>query len=75
MSIDSMKAKITEVLASNPELAFELYTQASEIVDDFEDYGPVLQGDDSGDYGESTTVRRLQRARDELRVLIRKIER
>ena len=59
------------MLAENPELAFELYCQASEIVDDFEDYGPMLQADEDGQYTEETTVRRLEKVRNELRALIR----
>jgi hypothetical protein len=67
MSYATMANKIARVLGSNPELAFELYCMASEVVDDFEDYGPVLQADEHGEYSEATTLRRLQTARNEIK--------
>lgn len=71
MSTNPLATKVSRVLASNPDLAFDLYCQASEIVDDFEDYGPMLQADEDGNYTEETTLRRLERVRNELRTLIR----
>jgi hypothetical protein len=44
-----MEQRIAKV-AENPELAFEFYCMASEVVDDFEEYGPVLQADQEGAY-------------------------
>ena len=61
-----MAHRIAKVLGENPELAFEFYCMASEVVDDFEDYGPVLQADEDGAYSEETTIRRLQLARNSL---------
>jgi len=58
-----MERRIAKVLGENPELAFEFYCMASEVVDDFEDYGPVLQADEDGAYSEETTIKRLQAAR------------
>jgi hypothetical protein len=43
-----MVSRLASVLAENPELAFELYCQASEVVDDFNEFGPVLQADADG---------------------------
>ena len=43
-----MVHRIATVLGENPELAFEFYCMASELVDDFEDYGPDLQTDEGG---------------------------
>lgn len=71
MDLPPLVIRTARVLAENPELAFELYCQASEIVDDFEDYGPMLQADEDGEYTEETTLRRLEKVRNELRALIR----
>lgn len=70
MSSNPLATKLARILASNPDLAFDLYCQASEIVDDFEDYGPMLQADEDGNYTEETTLRRLEKVRNELRTLI-----
>jgi hypothetical protein len=61
-----MSDRIPETLASNPDLARDLYLLASELVDDFLDYGPILQANDDGDYDESTTIRRLESVRNAL---------
>jgi hypothetical protein len=67
---DRMARKIAKALAKNPDLAFQFYCMASEIVDDFEDYGPTLQADEKGEYTEVTVIKRLQRVRKELMGLI-----
>jgi hypothetical protein len=59
-----MSQSIVDVLANDLELAFEFYCAASEIVDDFEDYGPQLCGTEAGEYDESTPIGRLQRSRN-----------
>lgn len=61
-----MPTRIASALAANPELAEQLYMLASEIVDDFEDFGPVLQANDAGEYDDSTTIARLKTVRDQL---------
>ena len=61
-----MSDRISETLSAHPELARSLYLLASEIVDDFLDYGPVLQANDEGEYDESTVIRRLEGVRNEL---------
>lgn len=67
-----MELRVAKVLGENPELAFEFYCMASEVVDDFEDYGPVLQADEHGAYSDETTIKRLQAARNSLIELINK---
>jgi uncharacterized damage-inducible protein DinB len=57
--------RYARVLATHPSLAVELVSMASEIVDDFDDWGPVIQGDEDGTYSESTAIARLRAARDE----------
>jgi hypothetical protein len=64
MSATRMSQAIVDVLSADLELAFEFYCAASEIVDDFEDYGPQLCGTEDGEYGESTPIGKLQRARN-----------
>jgi hypothetical protein len=66
MNDEPMATRIARVLGEHPTLAMEFYCMASEVVDDFEDYGPVLQGDQNGDYAPETAIRRLQAARKEL---------
>lgn len=66
MKPESMATRIARVLGEHPTLALEFYCMASEVVDDFEDYGPVLQGDENGSYTGATVIRRLQAARNEL---------
>jgi hypothetical protein len=61
-----MAGRINQVLLQNPRLLEELYLTASEIVDDFEDYGPVLQANENSIYDENTVIRKLQAVRNEL---------
>ena len=64
MSAERMSKAIVDVLAADLELAFAFYCAASEIVDDFEDYGPQLMGTEAGEYDERTPVGKLQAARN-----------
>ena len=64
MSPPRMSQTIVDVLSADLELAFKFYCAASEIVDDFEDYGPQLCGTEIGEYDESTPIGKLQRARN-----------
>jgi hypothetical protein len=66
-----MVRRVAKVLGENPELAFEFYCMASEVVDDFEDYGPALQADEDGSYSDETTIKRLQAARSRVIELLR----
>jgi len=68
----SMVHRVSKALAENPELAFEFYCMASEVVDDFEDYGPILQADEDGAYSDETTIRRLQAARNRVIELLQR---
>lgn len=71
MSSEAMASRVAKVLGEHPELAFEFYCVASEVVDDFGDYGPVLQADEFGMYSNSTAIDRLTQARDKLIKLLR----
>ena len=57
-------SRLLQALNQNPRLLIEFYLAASEIVDDFEDWGPVLQADLSGEYDETTSISRLRKARN-----------
>jgi hypothetical protein len=59
-------ADLLEFFTLHPEIAKELYLWASEIVDDFDDYGPVVQSDEEGHYDESTTLGKLRIVRDSI---------
>jgi hypothetical protein len=64
MSATRMAKDIVDLLAADLELAFAFYCAASEIVDDFEDYGPQLMGSEDGEYDDSTPIGKLQSARN-----------
>lgn len=57
---------ILTYLTEHPEKLADLYLAASEIVDDFNDYGPVLQANDDGAYDSTTAIENLRKARDEI---------
>ncbi len=57
---------LRDFFSLHPHIAAELYLWASEIVDDFEDYGPVLQSADDGRYDESTAFGRLRIVRNSI---------
>lgn len=40
----------------------ELYQAACEVLDDFDNYGEVLQVDDFGEYGKDSAIERLRKA-------------
>jgi hypothetical protein len=61
-----MTTKLEMYFVENPDAAAALYLAASEIVDDFEEFGPVLQANLDGEYDESTAIRKLQRIRNEI---------
>jgi hypothetical protein len=59
--------EISRTLAEDPQLAFDLYCLASEIIDDFDDYGPVLQANEAGEYDDASTIMKLRACRDLIR--------
>lgn len=58
--------RVMQVLRHEPALLEQLYLMASEVVDDFEDYGPVHQASEAGEYDETTVIRKLQKVRNEI---------
>jgi uncharacterized damage-inducible protein DinB len=61
---DSIVLAYARVFYENPVATFELACMASNIVDDFDEWGPVLQADEDGDYAPDTSIERLRHARD-----------
>jgi hypothetical protein len=61
-----MPARWKSVLLEHPHLVHALYLAASEVVNDFEDYGSVLQANEHGEYDEATAIGRLKRVRNEI---------
>lgn len=59
-----MAQRIARVLSADPDLCFEFYVAASEIVDDFDDYGAAIQANEAGIYDEHTTIEKLRAARN-----------
>ena len=66
MSAERMSKAIVDVLAADLELAFAFYCAASEVVDDFEDYGSHLVGTETSDHDERTPIGKLPTARNEI---------
>jgi hypothetical protein len=62
----AMTQRTLKVLSDDPGLAMGLYLLVSEIVDDFADWGPVLQANENGDYDDSTAIMKLKKLRDEI---------
>ncbi len=62
---------LLEFFSRHPEVAKEMYYWGSEIVDDFDDYGPVIQSNEVGEYDDSTAFGRLRIVRD---AIIRALE-
>ena len=71
MSSHPMVLDLENLLAAHPQLAFDFYCAASEIVDDFEEWGPVLQANEHSEYDDSTAIVRLRALRNQLIALSR----
>lgn len=61
------RARCISALATGDDLLLDLYLAASELCDDFEDYGPLLQANLDGVYDEATAIIRLKSVRDQLK--------
>ena len=60
-----MALKLAHILAKDPQLAFDFYRAASEVVDDFEDYDGIMPNDE-GVFDETTAIKRLMELRNQL---------
>lgn len=61
-----MATRLANLFAADPQLAFDFFLAASEVVDDFEEWGPVLQANEDSSYDDSTAIVTLQRLRNEI---------
>jgi len=66
MSAQRLHRELLRALLGDEELAVEFYLAASEIVDDFEEWGPVLQANERSEYDESSPIVRLKSARNRI---------
>ena len=57
---------VAAVFAAHPELAEEFYISASELLNDFDHWGPVIQANESGEYDDSTEIMKLRVAYEAL---------
>ncbi len=65
---------VAAAFAANPELAEQFYISASELLHDFDTWGPVIQGNEDGEYDESTEIEQLRAAYDQLSAKITAME-
>lgn len=63
--------RLVSAMTDDPDVALQFYLTASEIVDDFEEWGPVLQANLDGHYDETSAIIRLQRLRNKIIELTR----
>ena len=61
-----MANRLVQIFTDDPILAMDFYCMASEIVDDFDDWGPMVAANEDGEYDESTAIVKLRRLRDEI---------
>lgn len=69
MAIDRLKQDLLAALNKDPEAALDFFFAANEIVVDFDDWGPMLQADEDGEYTEETAIIKLRQCRDEIKRL------
>jgi len=65
MPLNPMVTKLARILANDPQLAFDFYCAASEIVDEFEDYDGFMPNE-NGLFDGTTAIKRLTASRNEL---------
>ena len=61
---------VVAAFAERPDLAEEFYLSASELLHDFDEFGPVVQSNEDGQYDESTEIEKLRQAYNEIAPLI-----
>ena len=66
MAINPKVVQMARAFAADPQLAFDFYCAASAIVDDFEEWGPVLQANEGGEYDDTAAIVRLRAIRAEI---------
>lgn len=64
---------VVAAFAARPDLAEEFYLSASELLHDFDVYGPAVQANELGEYDETTEIEKLRVAYDGLSALINRL--
>jgi hypothetical protein len=64
---------VVAAFAARPDLAEEFYLSASELLHDFDEYGPVVQANEFGEYDDTTEIEKLRVAYNGLSALINKL--
>ena len=65
---------VAATFAANPDLAEQFYISASELLHDFDTWGPVIQANEDGEYDQSTEIEQLRAAYDQLSAKITVVE-
>lgn len=69
MAIDRMRQELLDALVRDPDAALDFFFAANEVIADFHEWGPVLQGDENGEYTPETAIVQLEQARDAIKRL------
>lgn len=69
MSYEKMRAELDAAFRRDPDAALNLVLAASEVVADFDEWGPVLQADEDGEYTDETAIVQLRKSRDAIKRL------
>ena len=70
MARDPFPTRLIRAFAADPDAAVEFYIAASEILNDFEHWGPVIQANEDGVYDDSTEIVKLRLAYERISSLL-----
>lgn len=70
MPREPFSARVVRAFAADPEAAAEFYMSASELLNDFEHWGPVIQVNEDGVYDDSTEIVKLRLAYERISAII-----
>jgi hypothetical protein len=69
MPADRMKQELLAAFNRDPDAALDFFFAANEIVADFDDWGPMLQANENGEYSDETAIIQLRQCRDAIKLL------
>lgn len=69
MTVEKLTRELLAAVNADPEVALDLFFAASEVVADFDEWGPVLQADENGEYTDETAIVQLRNSRDAIKRL------
>ena len=70
MARDPFPTRLIRAFAADPDAAVEFYIAASEVLNDFEHWGPVFQANEDGVYDDSTEIVKLRLAYERISSLL-----